>query len=70
MESAELYGVACYWDNLWQEELTRLYGKNAGDVRYTEEGKGKPGSKLRKTYDIRTKAVQDWHASIGLGEAK
>lgn len=43
----------CAADELWSAELTRLYGRNSGDIRYTQEGTGKPGSLLRHLYEQR-----------------
>ena len=41
-------------DDAWSAELRRLFGKQAGDVRYTARGKGEVGSVLLKTPDIAT----------------
>lgn len=42
-------------DNAWQDELNRLFGRNAGDVRYTKAGRGEPGSTLSMLYsDFKT----------------
>lgn len=38
-------------DDAWSAELTRSFGKKAGDVRYTPAGEGEPGSALRLAYD-------------------
>ena len=43
-------------DDVWSAELQRLFGKRAGDVRYTPHGKGEPGSALRVAYDAREAA--------------
>lgn len=43
-------------DIAWGEELRRTFGRRAGDVRYTPEGKGIPGSRLRELYDEREAA--------------
>jgi len=51
-------------DTAWQHELTRLFGKRAGDVRYTAEGKGKPGTILRNIYEVRMLAQAIWHAEL------
>jgi hypothetical protein len=43
-----LYRAALLADAAWSEELYRLFGNRAGDVRYTKQGAGAPGSKLRR----------------------
>jgi hypothetical protein len=43
-------------DDAWSKELQRLFGKRAGDVRYTKKGEGAPGSKLRRL-DLRKKLL-------------
>lgn len=35
-------------DDLYSAELRSCYGKRAGDVRYTDEGKGELGTHLRR----------------------
>lgn len=42
MTTHELYQAALAADNAWQAELQRLFGRNAGDVRYTEQGSAGP----------------------------
>jgi hypothetical protein len=49
-------------DNAWQIHLEVCFGKRAGDVRYTKEGEGKPGTVLRNLYELRTLAQEMWHA--------
>lgn len=44
------YADAVNADNAWSAELEKLFGKRAGDVRYTEEGKGRPGTALNRAY--------------------
>lgn len=49
-------------DRAWSAELQRLFGRNAGDVRYTEQGRTGPTlaplyAEYRRTSDI-------WHAAI------
>jgi hypothetical protein len=48
-------------DDAWQAELVRLFGKQAGDKRYTNEGKGEPGSELRRLHD----AFRDCGHAVG-----
>lgn len=47
----EAYYAACAADAAWHGELVRIYGKRAGDVRYTKAGRGKSGTVLRERYD-------------------
>lgn len=47
-------------DRAWSAELHRLFGKNAGDVRYTEAGRSGPTlaplhAEFQRTGDL-------WHA--------
>lgn len=57
----EKHKAALQLDNEWSAELCKVFGKRAGDVRYTREGQGEPGSTLRAAYDARTAAQNDWH---------
>jgi hypothetical protein len=50
-------------DNAWQDELEARFGRRARDARYTAEGRGAEGTKLRRLYELRTIAMQSWHAS-------
>lgn len=47
-------------DDAWSIELQRLFGKRAGDVRYTKQGEGAPGSELRRLHECRTFARMQW----------
>lgn len=47
-------------DAAWQAELKKLYGKRAGDMRYTEAGEGEPGSDLRAAFNARRAAMLEW----------
>ncbi len=51
-------------DNAWSAELGRLFGKRAGDVRYTKQGKGEPGSVLRATHDEFCRTRDAWYKAI------
>jgi hypothetical protein len=44
------YHAAIAADAAWSAELLRRFGKRAGDVRYTKQGEGEPGSTLRRLY--------------------
>jgi hypothetical protein len=50
------YFKAIAADDAWSQELQRLFGKRAGDIRYTEKGRGTPGSKLRKLHNAKLAA--------------
>ena len=43
-------------DDAYGAELRRLFGKRAGDVRYTARGAGEPGSALRLLHDTKLAA--------------
>lgn len=47
-------------DDAWSAELTRQFGKAAGDVRYTLAGHGAAGSRLRKLHDNREALRAAW----------
>lgn len=55
-------------DDAWGAELQRLFGKNAGEVRYTDAGKGKRGSPLRHRYNEREAARIAHDRSMGRAE--
>lgn len=55
-----LYRKALAADDAWSAELRRLFGKRAGDVRYTAAGKGEPGSTLRHLHDEFRRANEAW----------
>jgi hypothetical protein len=50
-------------EDAWTAEVRRIFGKRAGDARYTAEGKGIEGSTLRKLHDAREAARLTWHRS-------
>ena len=49
-ESHAAYHAAVQADEAWHAELVHLFGKKAGDVRYTSAGRGEPGSRLNMLY--------------------
>jgi hypothetical protein len=49
-------------DQNWSRELQRQFGKRAGDVRYTAEGRS--GAKLRKLHDKFVAARVAWEADL------
>ena len=59
-----LYFAAVDADEAWQRELSRLFGKRAGDVRYTAKGKGAYGSHLNSAYLEWQRAQAAWTQAI------
>ena len=51
MTKIEAYRAAVAADDAYSAELRRLFGKRAGNVRYTKAGTGEPGSDLRLLHD-------------------
>ena len=47
-------------DHEWSAELKRLFGRNAGDVRYTKQGEGEPGTTLNACYLRFRRANDAW----------
>ena len=65
------YEAALAADRAWSDELARLFGKNAGDVRYTAKGEGPPGSELRRLCDAKLSADKAWQQTrLCRGNAK
>lgn len=54
-------------DDAWSVELRRLFGKRAGDVRYTVRGRGELGSELRRLYEAREAVRKAYGEAIGQG---
>lgn len=50
MTNFTTYYAALEADKAWSAELSRLFGKRAGDVRYTKQGEGEAGSALNTLY--------------------
>lgn len=50
-------------DEAWSRVLQCEFGSRAGDVRYTAEGMGEPGSVLRQAHDRRERARIAWQAT-------
>lgn len=55
-------------DNAWTVELVKVFGKNAGDVRYLKAGQGFPGTPLNAAYLARTAAQEAWHNELLAGK--
>lgn len=47
----QIYQEAKDADDAWHAELVKQFGKQAGDKRYTKEGKGEAGTELRRLYE-------------------
>lgn len=62
---AELGDRALTADDAWSAELSRAFKGAAGDIRYTKQGEGEPGTDLRRAYDA-FKAARDAWVSIPL----
>jgi hypothetical protein len=56
-------------DDAWQAELVRLFGKQAGDKRYSPEGKGAEGSELRRLYNAKRETSDAYGAYMMSTEA-
>lgn len=52
------YEAAIYCENMWQEELERVYGNAASDARYDARGKASP--MLKTLYDAKNAAARAW----------
>jgi len=54
------YKAACLADNMWSDELERVYGKDAGDARY--DNKRNAATPMLKTLrEIKRHADNAWH---------
>lgn len=47
-------------DQQWSSELHRLFGKDAGTIRYRRQGEGEPGTALNRLYLEWEKAGMTW----------
>jgi len=56
--------VALEAESAWFNELVRLYGRKACDVRYTEAAKGEKGTALRQLYLDYRNATEYWRESL------
>jgi hypothetical protein len=59
-EQYELTQIFSLADAAWSAELSRLFKKNAGDVRYKKEGQGTPGTLLNSLFIAREAARAQW----------
>jgi hypothetical protein len=53
-------------DQRWSSILLTTFGKQAGDKRYTREGRGELGTELRKAHDEFCQARDAWYRQVGL----
>ncbi len=60
----ELYYAAVKADDNWHNELVRIFGKQACNVRYTKEGKGFIGSFLNEAYRAHRIACDAWANAV------
>lgn len=51
-------------DARWSRELKRLFGKDAGDVRYSKRGEGSPGTELNAAYLEFERTGAEWRVSL------
>lgn len=65
----EAFAAFAHADLVWDDELRRLYGDHACNIRYLPAGKGRPGSHLRHLFDDRAKAQAAWNAARQVEEA-
>ena len=56
--------VAMQTEKKWFDELTRLHGHDASDVRYKEIAHGEKGSKLRQLYLDYRNARDYWLSTL------
>jgi hypothetical protein len=66
-EAAEAFNTA---DLVWHNALVEIFGKDAGDMRYTSHGRGAEGTALRAAFDARCAAHDAWLASRNMGPAR
>lgn len=62
MTSQEAYDAFVQADKEWQLALTLIFGKRAGDVRYTKEGREHPACK--SAYERFQKASLQWRTTM------
>lgn len=58
-----LYLAALAADDAWSKEGQRVFGKRWGDVRYTAQARGEPGSVLATCYTAYVTTRDAWHAA-------
>jgi hypothetical protein len=58
----DLYQTALAADHAWSAELQRLFGRNAGDVRYTEQGR--TGPTLAPLYEEFRRTSAAWREAV------
>jgi hypothetical protein len=59
------YEAACLADNMWSDELHRIYGNKAGDARYDKRGTATPTlaalCKIKKQADATWRLIAELH---------
>jgi hypothetical protein len=60
----ELYYAAVEADDMWHNELTRMFKKDACNVRYTKQGQGSPNSLLNDLYLAHRVACDAWASAV------
>src|SRR5688572_18000781 len=50
-------------DDAWSTEGRRIFRSGWGDARYTVEGMGPPGSRLRELHDAYVEAREAWEVA-------
>lgn len=68
MTDFTLYHAALKADQEWSRELTRDYGRNAGDARYYPNGRATP--ELERLYQAKLAADKAWWVECTTGEAR
>jgi hypothetical protein len=56
----EKHRAALAADDVWSIELQKVFGRHAGDARYTKAGQGRPGSTLNEAYRAWALARDAW----------
>lgn len=60
----QAFHIAQRSDDAWSHELNRLFGKRAGDVRYTKQGNGELGTELARLYRRWTEGRHLWEQAF------
>lgn len=50
-------------DDAWHQQLVTEFGRDAGTIRYTEVGRGREGTELRRRYTAFCEAREAYHAA-------
>jgi hypothetical protein len=63
------YEAAVLAENAWQDELTRVYGRDATDARY-DSNRNAATPMLAALYDLKTKTYAAWEGLRDIRRAK